>query len=489
MSNTDTIYIIAGGTFVDVAPHFSFAARAYGSIGVKLYETLVDIIEEQGQEENIRVIPIFTGMAGGQMMRLAHSGVTDAANDVSEGYRIVEKVLGGSISTNDDLAKVVAHLRDQGPRAIILASAVCDFEPSGIEQRPDEDWMTSVLGDKAASKIRSVWRDVEQTFRDEFGRNTERLKTRSTEGGPQPYTLNIKPTRKLIADIRRGPNARKDVFVVGFKTTAGATEDEQYFAGLNMLKSNSINLVLANDIDTKVNMVITPEEARYHVGPRETAIEGLCEMILSRSKLRFTRSEVVGSDSDLIKWEDERIPDNLRKVVDWCIEHGAYKPFRGKTVGHFAVKLGDNEFATSLRHTNFNTDLHERGMSRVITVDDTRVIAFGAKPSVGGQSQRAIFRDHPDTDCIVHFHCPPKPGSEIKRGVEQRPYECGSHECGENTSRNLRDYGDGIKAVYLEEHGPNIVFSKNTSPEVVIDFIARNFDLSDKTGGLLSEVA
>jgi hypothetical protein len=40
-----------------------------------------------------------------------------------------------------------------------------------------------------------------------------------------------------------------------------------------------------------------------------------------------------------------------------------------------------------------------------------------------------------------------------------------------------------LKAVMLNNHGPNIVFNKNTDPQEVIDFIERNFDLSQKTGG------
>jgi hypothetical protein len=32
-------------------------------------------------------------------------------------------------------------------------------------------------------------------------------------------------------------------------------------------------------------------------------------------------------------------------------------------------------------------------------------------------------------------------------------------------------------------HGPNIVFNRNIDPQEVIDFINRNFDLYDKTGG------
>jgi hypothetical protein len=112
------------------------------------------------------------------------------------------------------------------------------------------------------------------------------------------------------------------------------------------------------------------------------------------------------------------------------------------------------------------------------------VTAYGAKPSVGGQSQRIVFHDHTDYDCIVHFHCPIKEGSLVPV-ASQREFECGSHECGKNTSNHLKKFGN-LSAVYLDQHGPNIVFHHSINPEEVISFIDCNFDLSKKTGGFVS---
>jgi hypothetical protein len=112
------------------------------------------------------------------------------------------------------------------------------------------------------------------------------------------------------------------------------------------------------------------------------------------------------------------------------------------------------------------------------------VIAYGGKPSVGGQSQRIIFKEHPDLDNIVHFHCPVKPESEKLIPVRsQRLYECGSHECGKNTSDGLREIEQGIWAVMLDNHGPNIVYHNDVPPENVINFIEKHFNLDEKVGG------
>jgi ribulose-5-phosphate 4-epimerase/fuculose-1-phosphate aldolase len=389
------------------------------------------------------------------------------------------------LETNEDLEKLIDHLILQPQtKGIILAAAVCDWKPEEVETM-----------DGRQSLYDSYLTNVEKP---ELGKRHPRLQTKWGT-----LSLRISPADKLIERIRK---VRKDIFLVGFKATTGMSEQEQYVTGLGLLKGASCNLVLANDVHEHRNMVITPEEAKYHVTKdRKKAINGLCEMIVMRSQLHFTRSTVI--EGEPIPWDSDEIPANLRKVVDHCIARGAYKPFQGKTVGHFATRgPRDGVLYTSRRKSNFN-DLAKDGLLRIDTVGDDQVIAYGAKPSVGGQSQRIIFDQHPDVDCIVHFHCPMKPKREESRQTiprrPQRPYECGSHECGQNTSDGLkqmegaagiamalagpgaRDRSD-IKAVMLDEHGPNICFSREASPEIVIGFIEEIFDLEAKTGGPVS---
>ncbi len=310
------------------------------------------------------------------------------------------------------------------------------------------------------------------------GKYTERLRT--AEGGR--YAIDLTPAPKLISLIRNGGEGRsprKDIFLVGFKATAGTEPEDQYRQGLNMLKAASANLVLANDVITKLNMIIVPEEAAYHVTTdRERALRALVEMAYLRSHLTFTRSTIVAGEP--VAWESDFVPASLRAVVDHCIAQGAYQRFRGVTAGHFAIKIDDTTFLTSRRKTDFN-DMKQVGLVKVKTDGPDSVIAYGSKPSVGGQSQRIIFTDHPDADCIVHFHCEKKADSLVPT-VSQREYECGSHECGRNTSRGLARFNDML-AVYLDQHGPNIVFNRSIDPQKVIDFIEANFDLSTKTGG------
>lgn len=291
------------------------------------------------------------------------------------------------------------------------------------------------------------------------------------------YNVKLTAVKKIISRFRKD---RKDIFLVGFKHSCNLEEEQQYNVALKMLKQNSCNLVLANDSVTRMNMIVTPEESAYHVtNNRIDVLNNLVDIAYKRSHLTFTRSTVISGDA--IPWDSELIPQTLRTIVDYCIEQGAYKKVCGVTAGHFAVKLDDTTFLTSRRKTNFN-DMKKVGLVKIKTDGPDNVIAYGFKPSVGGQSQRIVFQKYKDLDCIVHFHCEKKKNSKVPV-ISQREVECGSHTCGKNTANGLKEMEPGIYAVYLDMHGPNIVFNKSIDPQNVIKFIDENFDLSTKTGG------
>lgn len=425
MYDRKRVVIFGGGTVSHIRNHLALCMPAYGSTAREL-DVLCD---ERFQTMDVEIV--LTKMAN--------------ANSILE--------------TNDDVAAYVEDtIADMSVKVIFFNVALCDFTGSVI--------------DVIKSDSETGWHTHGPT---PSGKYEPRLKSDS------PHELVLTPAEKIIKSIRKD---RKDIFLVAFKTTCGATEHEQYVAGLNLLKANSCNLVLANDTKTRVNMIITPEEARYHVTTdRKEALKQLVDMAYLRSHLTFTRSTVVSGEP--ITWDSPLIPKNLREVVNYCVDRNAYKPFRGATVGHFAAKIGPQEFLTSIRKSNFN-DIAQNGLVRITTDGPDSVLAYGARPSVGGQSQRIVFSEHEGYDCIVHFHCPIKMTSQVPQ-VSQREFECGSHECGKNTSNGLKEFevapGINIKAVYLKEHGPNIVFNHDVPAVYVTRFIEDNFDLDGKTGG------
>lgn len=420
------IYIIGGGAINYVRVHFAISAPSYGSTARALAPMFQEELKSAGLEDKYDVKLVLTKMAD----------------------------YTSKIETVEDVSKWVDQMiADPQTKAIIFNVAMADAEGK--------------IGDVTS------------------GKKAKRLASRELNG----QSMQLSMSEKIIEKIRKN---RKDIFAVGFKTTDNDTRVVQYQKGLKLMKDNSLNLVLVNDVIKYENMIVVPEEATYRFDKREDALRMLARMTVSRMQNTFTRSTVVEGDS--IDWNSSEIPENLRKVVNHCIQKGAYKPFQGKTVGHFAVKIADGIIYTSKRKTNFN-ELDVNGLVKIVSNGDNEVVAYGAKPSVGGQSQRIIFTEHPSMDCIAHFHCPIKDDApqmmEIPV-VQQWPNECGSHECGRKTSQGLKEFdlgdGDLIKVVYLDEHGPNIVFNRDINPFKVINFIDENFDLSAKTGGLFETV-
>jgi hypothetical protein len=416
------IHVFGGGTVAHIASHFAVCAPAYGTAAGKLGSML----GKRFNQTNV--------------------------------FLELTKMAGGDMETNEDVANRIEVLKkDFNTKIIFFNCALVDWQPDSGEIFNNRGGFDKM---------------------EKFGKYAQRLESRN--GSP---TIQFESSDKIISTIRDG---RKDIFLVGFKTTCGATTQEMYEKGLRLCKESSVNLVLVNDVKTRWNMIVTPEEAAYHeTSDRQEALTQLVDMTFYRSQLTFTQSTVV--DGKPVPWDDKRIPSSLKTVVNHCINKNAYKAFNGATVGHFAVKLSDTEFLSSIRKSNLN-DLDKHGMVYVKTDGPDTVLAYGAKPSVGGQSQRIVFKEHHGYDCIVHFHCPLKQTNGVNSSWDeipirsQREVECGSHQCGKNTSDGLAQFGN-LKAVFLDKHGPNILFNRNINPQEVIAFIERNFDLTKKTGG------
>lgn len=435
------IYVLGGGTVFHLRPHLALSAPAYGKTAINLAKQL----ELQAQSSTMG--PLVSKYE-------VHLGLTKMAIGNTMERRGFQRthMIG---ETNADVAAFLEKIvTDPDTKMIFMSVALCDFE--GCVGYQDNEY---------------------QFQRTASGKNEPRLKSRDDNN----LYVELKAADKLIGSIRK---QRKDIFLVGFKTTASASEDEQYEAGLTLLKKNSCNLVLANDVQTGLNMIVCPELAQYAVThDRDQVIYNLMEMALFRASNEFTRTEI-NQTGHLISWiQDPAVPETLRKVVDWCIDTGAYKPFKNITTGHFGVRVtkpGAEKavLLSSRRKQNFN--LPECRDLVAVHFDGNSQVAFGAKPSAGARSQYIVLSKFDDLDCIVHFHCPQKAHSLVPMR-SQRKFECGSHQCGKNTADGMLRVNKDLAAVMLDKHGPNIVFSRNADPDMVIDFIKSNFDLDKQT--------
>lgn len=443
------IYVVSGGTMVHVRPHFSLCAPAYGTIGVQLAEALTQKLRDR----SLDVVPIFTKMARTSTRLTGQT--SDIVKDLGD--------RGLHPETNEDLAALIRHLVSrEDTRGIILPAAVCDWKP------------VAMLGSTSGAD------------EDLFGKDHERLSTSDGE-----FSLRLAPTEKIVSSIRK---ERKDIFLVSFKTTAGKQAHETYTAGLTNLKKTSSNLVFANDITEEHNIVVTPEEYPYYCDTREDAVDLLAQMVADRTALDFVRTHVDPSDShaDLNTLHSERaIPMNFVPVLKHLIEKNAYKPFLGKTSGHFGCKVSGRPYRriSSERKVDHN-EVFNRGVVKIYGYDeDGRIKAGATKPSVGEHTQQQIYDELPEADCIVHFHSPFREG--IVPGTipvrEQAPYECGSIQCGQNTASGMKEVKPGIWAVHLRGHGPNIAFKSSVDPSEIISVIDQWWDPESAIGGVKHE--
>lgn len=494
--NKKRIAILGGGTNTYISNHLALSAPAYGTTARSLFNKFLH------HPENQMEVDLYL-------------------TDMCTKGRSIENKDNTPLDTPEDVEVLVDKLvADPDTRVIIFNVAMVDYKPTRLYEEV---------------RVRGQWEYQTITSEDEFGKYSKRL---STSDHPD-LNLELSVQDKIIQKIRK---ERKDILLVGFKTTCGATKEEQYNKGLRLCKEASANIVFVNDVDKdriqkldtlnyeisktlkllitsdpvlklhlkerlakqqdeldslQNNGLVTPEESSYWYNTRNEALDGLVQMVLDRSHLHFTRSTVV--DSETISWDSEDIPNVLREVVDYCVAQGAYKTFtigdsKGTkgSVGHFAYKVNPTTFLTSKRKSNFN-ELNKIGLVKVVTDGPDHIYAYGAKPSVGGQSQRIIFDMYPELDCILHFHSPLRQEYRNEFSIKsQFEVECGSHECGQNTAQGLTEYtldnNQKVYAVHLDHHGPNIVFSKETDSNALIRFVEKYFDMTKKTTGLSEEL-
>jgi hypothetical protein len=256
------IHIIGGGTVAHVRPHLALCAPAYGATVRHLFDAIMNA-EDAGEY----LVHLYTTKMAGNRHQIwtARTGIED-------------EVYPPNLETNADIATLLDHIcvMDPDPSIVFLPAALCDFDVRHIEKT----WYDERFGVKHKDE--------------QPGKDKPRLKTADfaplKPDNDPTLRLALVPAAKVIANVRK---QRKDIFLVGFKTTTGAEKQEQFNAGLALVKQASCNLVLANDLETKLNMVVTPEQAPYYVSTdRRHTLRQLVGMALMRSKGHFTRSQV-----------------------------------------------------------------------------------------------------------------------------------------------------------------------------------------------------
>ena len=278
------IAIIGGGTNTYISNHLALSAPAYGTTA----RILANRFKEH-PENKMDVELILTKMAR------------------------IGRFRNNAPDTPEDIETLVNKLvADPDTRVIIFNVAMVDYKPTSLFNLESNSY--------------DAYNPVEIT--DKFGKYAGRLNTSKL---PE-VCLELSAQDKIIQKIHK---ERKDILLVGFKTTCGATKEEQFQRGLKLCKDASANIVFVNDVnkdrittlkskiiekeklesilkyqhdisinllrlekeilDLQNNGLVTPEESSYWYNTRDEALDALVQMVLDRSHLHFTRSTVVDS--------------------------------------------------------------------------------------------------------------------------------------------------------------------------------------------------
>lgn len=205
MLNSKKLYILGGGTNTHISNHLALSAPAYGNTARKLASKF------RGHSENkMDVELILTKMAS----------IGNFRNIAPDTPQEVEALVDNLVA-------------DPDTKVIIFNVAMVDYKPTSLFTLESNSY--------------DAYNPHEIT--DKFGKYTGRLNTSKL---PE-ICLELSVQDKIIQKIRK---ERKDILLVGFKTTCGSTKEEQFQKGLKLCKDASANIVFVNDVDKdRINFI------------------------------------------------------------------------------------------------------------------------------------------------------------------------------------------------------------------------------------------
>lgn len=141
----------------------------------------------------------------------------------------------------------------------LVLTKMANSESDLISNKDVQDYITSALRNPELKAV--VFNTAMCDFRGEIENFSPDIRLTSNDW----YQMSLYPdTVKVLASIKK---ERPDVFLVGFKTTAHKSQLEQIQAAKTQILNCGCDLVLANDIKTRANILIDKVSAVS--GPRQ----------------------------------------------------------------------------------------------------------------------------------------------------------------------------------------------------------------------------
>lgn len=174
--------------------------------------------------------------AFGETAKKLHQMFVD--DGVLESHLVLTKMADSNsrLITNDDVAACVAEmLKDPLVKVVVMNAAICDFEVDN----PGEARLSS----------------------------------------SRDYPVTLKGIQgKILSTIRQ---TRPDIVVAGFKTTHGASKVEQLAKAAASMAASQLDIVLANDVHTRSNILLTKDLRVFDGEARQYTLQRLVTEVIN----------------------------------------------------------------------------------------------------------------------------------------------------------------------------------------------------------------
>ena len=287
-------------------------------------------------------------------------------------------------------------------------------------------------------------------------------------------TIRLHRLPKILDGLRERCGAKK-TFIVGFKLTAGASEDDMVAAARAQMKRARLNLVVANDTTRMGNgqhpvVLVTPEGGAIPIfGLRRDVAAELASFVLRRAHTTWCTSvwTATGGRSRNRSKAYHRAAAALELAQTLRLLSG--------DPGNVSCREGDWLWITPRGAAHKESLAAHRLISAQVLSDEREVRYRGRhadKPSIDAPVHAAMYRAYPDVDTLFHSH-----GAWlIPQGVTEFPYPCGSREEAGEIVHALQTMAGGLSldrfGIDLIHHGALIGVEKNGLARLTYEWAA-----------------
>lgn len=258
-------------------------------------------------------------------------------------------------------------------------------------------------------------------------------------------TIQLKRNPKIIAELRS--NYGSEAFLAGFKLLSNVPEADLIAAATKQLKSNRLNMVVANDLQNLKDgghpvIAVTPEGGAIpFTGARAAVARELVSFILKRADVKWFKSVL-----------DDIEPANKaeKQCFHKAVAFAHYVNLLTDESGNVSSRAENGRILVSPRQTDKSQLKAQDAIVAHIDLATMKVTYAGErKPSIDTGMIGMLYNTYPELESIIHFHN----GWGRMNAQTRFPYPCGVQEEADEIIAVHPETAQGGLAVDLIHHG------------------------------------